>query len=262
MKTLSSQQVQQLTERLHDLGFARSRLHDEFLDHWCCAVETAMANGQPFDDACKTVLERFGKAELKLTEHTTLELLHATSFTMRRIALLTLAVLLLTAVVGYCLRHAEPYDYSEPAPTLAEAVLLDLETPDREPPSGHPLDAADRQVSSAFGMRIHPVHKQQKMHTGIDFRAPTGTPVYATGDGTVRFAANSGQYGNRIDLEHDSIYTTRYAHLDEILVEPGETVRKGDLIGRVGNTGPSTAPHLHYEVRKNKQAVNPQLFFP
>lgn len=114
---------------------------------------------------------------------------------------------------------------------------------------------------SGFGRRIHPIYKIRKMHNGIDFSAPRGTPVYATGNGKVVTAASDHGYGRHIEIDHGYGYVTRYAHLSKFATKKGKKVKRGDLIGYVGNTGASTGPHLHYEVIKNGVNVNPVNFF-
>ncbi len=118
-----------------------------------------------------------------------------------------------------------------------------------------------RAMASGYGYRRDPIYGTTKFHEGMDFSSPVGTPVYATGDGTVTHAAWKSQYGNLIELSHGYNYTTRYAHLSEILVKPGQKVKRGDLIGKVGNTGKSTGPHLHYEVRLRNQPQNPVNYY-
>jgi len=123
-----------------------------------------------------------------------------------------------------------------------------------------PIQVKDlkRQVTSGFGWRIHPIYKTQEFHPGLDFPSNQGTPVYATGNGKVEFASvdNSG-YGLHIIVNHGFGYQTLYGHLSKIAVRLGEKVKRGQLIGYVGSTGLSTAPHLHYEVIKNNEKVNP-----
>jgi len=125
----------------------------------------------------------------------------------------------------------------------------------RKPLMRTPIDGA--RISSSFGMRRHPILGYSKMHTGVDFAAPTGTPIYAAGDGVVKRAGRNGGYGNYVQIRHNGEFSTAYAHLSRILVEPGERVQQGDVIGRVGSTGRSTGPHLHYEIIRNGQKVNP-----
>lgn len=113
-------------------------------------------------------------------------------------------------------------------------------------------------VISYFGMRMHPILKFKKMHTGLDFQASTGTKVYATGDAVVRFVGKSrGGYGNQIELDHGYGYITKYAHLSRFNVKKGQKVKRGDVIGFSGNTGLSKGPHLHYEVIRSDKKVNP-----
>ena len=117
-------------------------------------------------------------------------------------------------------------------------------------------------IASGFGHRIHPIYKIPKMHNGIDFSAPVGTPVYATGDGLVQSVTNSARgLGNQIVIDHGFGYTTLYACMDEMNVRRGERVKRGELIGTVGNSGLSVAPHLHYEVHLNGVAMNPINYF-
>jgi len=114
---------------------------------------------------------------------------------------------------------------------------------------------------SGFGMRMHPIHKIRKMHTGLDFTCSVGTPVRASGKGVIKRVENRRTgYGKNIIIDHGYGYETRYAHLSKIHVKTGQTVEKGEAIGEVGNTGTSTAPHLHYEVIFNGKPVDPINF--
>jgi murein DD-endopeptidase MepM/ murein hydrolase activator NlpD len=119
-----------------------------------------------------------------------------------------------------------------------------------------------RRMASGFGYRTHPIYKTTHFHTGMDFSAPVGTPVFATGDGTVERADNLAQgYGNHIVINHNFGYKTLYGHLSRFAVRAGKKVKRGDLIGYIGSTGMSTAPHLHYEVIRNNQKVNPVNYY-
>jgi murein DD-endopeptidase MepM/ murein hydrolase activator NlpD len=130
-------------------------------------------------------------------------------------------------------------------------------------PAIQPISNKDlTRFASGFGYRIHPVYKTRKFHKGIDFTAPRGTPVYATADGTIERADRKSRgYGNQIIINHGFGYKTRYAHLNKYIVRPGQKIKRGELIGYVGTTGLSTAPHLHYEVFKNGTQINPINFF-
>lgn len=114
---------------------------------------------------------------------------------------------------------------------------------------------------SGFGTRMHPIYKTLRTHTGIDLVAPTGTKVFATGNAIVRSANFERGYGKTILLDHGYKYESMYAHLSEIFVRPGQRVKRGEVIGLVGNTGVSTGSHLHYEIIKNGKKVNPINYF-
>jgi Membrane proteins related to metalloendopeptidases len=117
-------------------------------------------------------------------------------------------------------------------------------------------------LASGFGLRIHPVYKVKKMHTGVDFAAVIGTPIYATADGKIdKLDVSFSGYGKMIEIDHGFGYRTRYAHMHGFAVRQGQRVKRGDLIGYVGDTGLSTAPHLHYEVFVNGIHVNPIHYF-
>lgn len=120
-----------------------------------------------------------------------------------------------------------------------------------------PIDGA--RISSNFGMRKHPILGYSKMHKGTDFAAPSGTPIYAAGDGVVEMAGWNGGYGKYVRLKHNSTYKTAYAHMSKIApgLGKGDRVKQGDVIGYVGTTGQSTGPHLHYEVHLEGKQVNP-----
>lgn len=129
-------------------------------------------------------------------------------------------------------------------------------------PSIQPISANDmKTMASGYGYRIDPVYGTGKFHEGMDFSASIGTPVYATGDGIVTAVGWNSGYGNAIDINHGYDYLTRFAHLSKIYVKKGQEVKRGDLIGLVGNTGKSTGPHLHYEVRYKGVPQNPVNYY-
>ena len=118
-----------------------------------------------------------------------------------------------------------------------------------------------KRVASGFGLRIDPVYHVRKFHQGMDFTAPTGTEIFATGNATVKFTGWKQGYGNTVILDHGFGYETLYAHLYKSLVRKGQRVRRSDIIALVGNTGKSTGPHLHYEVRLNGKPVDPRNYY-
>lgn len=118
-----------------------------------------------------------------------------------------------------------------------------------------------KRVASGYGYRVDPVYHTRRFHSGMDFTAPTGTDVYATGNGTISFVGWKQGYGNTVVVSHGFGYTTLYAHLYKPLVRKGQKVHRGDVIALVGNTGKSTGPHLHYEVRFKDKPVDPRNFY-
>ena len=122
-----------------------------------------------------------------------------------------------------------------------------------------PITSSAR-MSSGFGYRIHPVTGKSKFHKGMDFAAPIGTPIYATGNGVVTFSGWGTGYGRYVEVDHGNGTVTRYAHTSANYVNVGDTVYANQQIAAVGNTGRSTGAHLHYEVRQNGQAINPQTY--
>jgi septal ring factor EnvC (AmiA/AmiB activator) len=130
-------------------------------------------------------------------------------------------------------------------------------------PAIQPISNRDlKRTASGWGYRIHPIYKIRKFHYGMDFTAPNGTEIYATGDGKViEIESSKRGYGNKIVIDHGFGYKTLYAHMTQFNAKVGQQVKRGDVIGYVGNTGLSTAPHLHYEVMLNNKKVNPVNYY-
>ena len=130
-------------------------------------------------------------------------------------------------------------------------------------PAIQPVRNADlKRMASGFGWRTDPFTKARKMHKGMDFTAPRGTPIYASGNGKVtRADSNSSGYGKHVRIDHGHGYLSLYAHMSKYNVTKGQKVKRGDLIGFVGSTGRSEAPHLHYEIWKDKEKINPINFY-
>lgn len=127
-----------------------------------------------------------------------------------------------------------------------------------QPVSNKDLD----RIASGFGYRIDPIYKTMKFHGGLDFAAPSGTPIYSTGDGVIEEASLSDVgYGNHVIVNHGYGYKSLYGHMVRMKVKRGQTVKRGDVVGWVGSTGKSTGPHCHYEVSKNGTRVDPVYFF-
>jgi len=170
---------------------------------------------------------------------------------------------LLNSIIGSLnnLTHnvaAQKNSYSEINGLLKNKEKLLAATPAIQPVNNKELN----RIASGFGRRIDPIYKTVKFHAGLDFAAPQGTPIYATANGRVTIAGNTGDgYGNHVVINHGYGYETLYGHMVRVKVRPGEQVNRGEVIGWIGSTGKSTGPHCHYEVHKNGQKIDPVYFF-
>jgi murein DD-endopeptidase MepM/ murein hydrolase activator NlpD len=154
--------------------------------------------------------------------------------------------------------EAQKKSYDQVDQLVKNKEQLLAHTPAIQPVSNKDLN----RIASGFGYRIDPVYKTTKFHAGLDFAAPQGTPIYATADGSVITAGNTGNgYGNHVIINHSYGYETLYGHMVRVKVRNGQNVKRGEVIGWVGSTGKSTGPHLHYEVHKNKDKIDPIYFF-
>ncbi|MBB1284909.1 M23 family metallopeptidase [Flavisolibacter sp. BT320] len=153
---------------------------------------------------------------------------------------------------------AQQKSYTELSRLVEKKEDILAATPAIQPVSNKDLN----RIASGYGYRIDPVYKTIKMHSGLDFAAPQGTPIYATADGMVKTAGqSSGGYGNHVVINHGFGYETLYGHMVRIKARNGQRVKRGEVIGYVGSTGKSTGPHCHYEVHKNGQKLDPVYFF-
>ena len=153
---------------------------------------------------------------------------------------------------------AQKKSYNEIDDLLKNKEKLLVSTPAIQPVSNKDLT----RVASGFGYRIDPIYKTVKLHAGLDFAAPQGTPIYATANGTVTVAGNTGNgYGNHVVINHGYGYETLYGHMVKVKARAGQQIKRGEVIGYVGSTGKSTGPHCHYEVHKNGQKIDPVYFF-
>jgi murein DD-endopeptidase MepM/ murein hydrolase activator NlpD len=156
------------------------------------------------------------------------------------------------ALVSQSKSFEEVYELAKSKDTMLKCI------PAIQPVSNKEL----KRLASGFGMRIHPIYKIAKMHTGLDFTADIGTEIYATGDGVIEsIESKFSGYGQHVIINHGFGYESLYAHMSRVAVRPGQKVRRGQIIGYVGNTGTSTGPHLHYEVIKNGEKVDPSFYF-
>jgi murein DD-endopeptidase MepM/ murein hydrolase activator NlpD len=153
-------------------------------------------------------------------------------------------------------------DYQNNSYTQIEKLIKNQGNKLSSIPAIQPVSNKDlSRIASGFGMRIHPIYGIAKMHNGLDFTAPQGTPIYATGDGTVTTAGAGTGTGNHVIINHGYGYETVYMHMVRVKARDGEHVKRGEVIGWVGSTGASTGPHCHYEVHINGTPVDPVYFF-
>lgn len=131
----------------------------------------------------------------------------------------------------------------------------------RSIPAIQPIAKGSGRIVSGYGMRFHPILKYRRMHWGIDISAPKGTPIYATADGVVEFTGRRGAFGNLVIINHGYGYKTQYGHMNNFAVKRKQKVKRGEIIGYVGNTGLSSAPHVHYDIVKDGKRINPVNFF-
>jgi murein DD-endopeptidase MepM/ murein hydrolase activator NlpD len=154
--------------------------------------------------------------------------------------------------------HAQKISYVEVDELLKTKENILSHTPAIQPVSNKDLD----RIASGFGFRIDPIYKTAKMHAGLDFTAPQGTPIYATADGIVDLAGNAGNgFGNHVIINHGYGYETLYGHMVRVKARKGQAIKRGEVIGWVGSTGKSTGPHCHYEVHYRGEKIDPIYFF-
>lgn len=205
-------------------------------------VYRSIFEAKPLGDSARTVMIEKKKEIAKLNKIQDDELGSEIAKTLNNIS----------ARVAY---QFESYNAIEKLINNQEAKLASI--PAIQPVSNKELN----RIASGFGLRIHPIYGIAKMHQGLDFTAPQGTPIYATGDGVVTTSGFNTGAGNEVVINHGYGYETKYLHMVRIKARQGQRVKRGEVIGWVGNTGASTGPHCHYEVHINGNPVNPVYFF-
>lgn len=236
MKELSSGQINQVMEAISERGISHNVLRDELTDHLCCVTEYHMQQGASFREALQHAMQEFNLHEMN---HIQSEVKNIQFRKMMKRTLSTTA-----GLVSLC------------------CVVFLFTLSSFEPPSILPFKReVPLRISSTYGMREHPVYKEERFHRGVDFPMPEGTTIVATADGVVASSDLSKGYGIHIVINHDDEYSSIYANLSKVTCKPGQQVSKGEVIGYSGNTGTSTAPHLHYEVRYQGEWVDPEDYF-
>jgi murein DD-endopeptidase MepM/ murein hydrolase activator NlpD len=206
-------------------------------------VYRSIFEAQPIPDSLRALQAEKEKEIAKVESMPEGQLVHSIDTTIRK----------LTARID-----AQKKSYTQLIDLVKNKEKLLAATPAIQPVSNKDLN----RIASGFGYRIDPVYKTVKLHAGLDFAAPIGTPIYATADGTVTEAGFSdGGYGNHVVINHGYGYETLYGHMVRIKARNGQHVKRGEVIGYVGSTGKSTGPHCHYEVHKGEQKLDPVYFF-
>ncbi|MEM6784124.1 MAG: M23 family metallopeptidase [Bacteroidota bacterium] len=235
---LTDAQVAHIVADLKRRGLLYVPLLDDLVDHVCCLTEARLADGDPFEDAYAAALADFGgprglrrvqrRARSAAAPHTTL---------LRR---MTYASSAFVAVLFVALSFNASAQQPSVLPIAKEHLV---------------------RVSAEFGQHGKTERGTHVTHRGVDFVVPEGTPIYATAPGVVELRDQPDSYGLNIVLTHSETYTSRYSHLSRFAVEDGQAVAQGDLIGYAGNTGRSTGPHLHYEVLRDGEPVDPSAYY-
>ncbi|HAS45056.1 MAG TPA: hypothetical protein DCS93_31530 [Microscillaceae bacterium] len=236
MYYLSEEKVDWILEDLRSQGLTHQPLEGELLDHICCAVEETMwDHNTSFEQAYQQTLVSFGEEGILKVQKATKRSVERAPLTRRMARMSTLIAACLILFIGVVVQA-------------------------QERPDSHPLNQ-EFPVVSGFGHIIPPFTRQNRFHRGVDIKVPVGTQVFATANGTVTKASFDSKKGYYITIKHDDAYSTTYTHLSKLMVKPGDKVKKRTQIALSGNTGHSTAPHLHYEVHKNGQVVDPKKYF-
>lgn len=235
MRELTEAQIK-VVEKAIAAQCSQSVLVNELLDHTCCAIEAYLEEGYSFELALGIALSNFGGQEMKNISKQVNR-----THTYHRLKQQPLGWLTPLMAVGLLF------------------IVVNVGAKDR--PDRKPTEE-DFRISSSFGKRMHPILKEELMHQGIDIVTPIGTPIVATADGVVEKVLNwPNAYGIFVTIRHDDEFQTVYAQLSEAKVKVGDNVAKGQVIALSGNSGKSTAPHLHYEVIHDGKNVDPALYF-
>ncbi len=228
---LSEIQVILINQKLQRMGLNYHPLEDELLDHVCCMIEHRMNEGETYPEAEAKVFDTLTPKDLKQWQNATRNVILNRFNLMNRISV----------IVGGL---------------AACFILFTTVITAQDVPSMNPLEQLE--ITSHFGKRVHPISKKTQWHRGIDLKATLGTPVKATASGTVsKVKEDPKGYGKYVIIDHGDEVFSKYAQLSAFKVTEGQTVDKGQIIGLVGSSGASTAPHLHYEIIKNEKFVDP-----
>ncbi|MFT4535076.1 MAG: murein DD-endopeptidase MepM/ murein hydrolase activator NlpD [Saprospiraceae bacterium] len=229
--------VARIIDLLNLSGVSSDAIIEELRDHYLTQIEVAISHG--------TIEQKAIRETYQVIASTNFNAIDQKVSQKRKWILSSLVLgLMLIFIISHCKKS------SKTITPLESTALVNV-------PDGWPINSKTEQITSGFGLRMHPVSKTKRFHKGIDIQAIIGTPVVSTGNGKIKDAGYSSCSGHYILIKHNAQYSTRYAHLSKIDVTYSQSVAKGDTIGFVGNSGISLAPHLHYEVIKNETVVDP-----
>jgi|GEM_PF-5428443 len=238
----------EIAKMLKDRGLRSKVLREEYLDHYASQFESLRKSGVRRHHALATIAVEIQEMDIKKAHQAYFDL-----HFKKPIMMTTTFLFIIT--VFFTLPNNSSTTLSEHN-CNGELTYLAAATYD-DPPSINPVSDKYLDVYSGFGMRMHPVFKKKKFHSGVDIRASIGTPVVAPSDGVITKTGYHSKKGNYIEIKHDDIYSTRYYHLSKIDVKTNQQITRGSKIGEIGTSGASTAPHLHYEVVKDGRNVDP-----
>lgn len=213
---------------LRQQGLKNNDLVEEYADHYCCLHESNIQQGITSKESIQLIKTEISKIDFKEINQN-----HFILHNKKHLYVMATIFMILIANFIFTIQPIDP-------PTIA------------------PIAYQSDDITSHFGMRTHPTKKVKKLHTGIDIKASIGTLVVAPSDGIIADAGYHKGNGYYIEIKHDKEYSTRYHHLSEITITKGQKIEKGNTIGKVGSSGLSTAPHLHYEVIRNGKKVDPR----
>jgi len=232
----SSSTIDRIRELLMISGIPEGEVLEELVDHYLTEIENTSNTTNNIQEAIRTTFQHIAQADFG----------HFKKKNRSKMLLIGASLVFLLLSFGW---YQNNY--------VSQITDQIMATEEDTAPNGWPLNDSSMPITSKFGMRIHPISKKHRLHRGIDIKAKNGTPVLATGSGIVKETGFSDLSGWYIIIKHNNRFSTRYNHLASINVLKNDKVREGHPIGKVGTSGMSLAPHLHYEILDGKECIDP-----
>jgi len=232
-----------IADLLKMAGITDHQVMEELIDHYLTHIEAKIESGTNTQKAIRETYRDIANLDI--------DKFNTTKSNRNRLGLLMFFLLFIGMGFYFFPCHLQA-NKNELCPNE------EIEIPTVQLPNGFPIAMNQLIITSEYGVRMHPIKKKSELHKGIDIRARMGTPVIATGDGIVKEAGFSKLAGNYIIIEHEGGFKTKYYHLLDIAIEEKTAVKSGQVIGKVGNSGQSIMPHLHYEILKDDLHMNPR----